>query len=153
MATSLPQLAQILRDEGLSGALAAINHAVPHRYTGVFFKAGPLLENIALHDKKVARAKPWAPFALGQSFCSIILASGDPLTVREASQDARTDVNQHPAGAIVQCYCGVPLLSHDGTILGTLCHFDEEPMSAAIDLVSMLRIPRLLRAYLPPAPG
>ena len=149
LSASKLDLTDVLRDEGLNGAMAAINQTVPHRYTGVFVKTGPMLRNIALHDKRDSSAKPWPPFPLGQSFCSMIIASGDSLAVQDAQHDARSDVRQHPAAAIVQSYFGVPLLDDQGNVFGTLCHFDEASMDVAVDLVSMLQIPRTLRPYLP----
>jgi GAF domain-containing protein len=147
--TSPLSLQGILLSGGLSGALAAINATVPHRYTGIFVKEGALLRNVALHDKQTPHAELWEPFPVGNSFCSIVIGSGDPLRVREARSDVRNDVSQHPAGAIVQAYCGVPFIDDAGNVLGTLCHFDEAKSDWSVDLVAMLQIPRVLRDYLP----
>ncbi|MEO8754023.1 MAG: GAF domain-containing protein [Casimicrobiaceae bacterium] len=143
------QLLEALKKDGLPGAVSAINQTVPHRYTGIFLKDGPLLQNVALHDKQDPAPELWAPFPLGQSFCNLIVVSGDPLTVREAHTDPRVDVMQHPAGDKLQAYCGVPLIDSEGEVLGTLCHLDEKKIDARIDLVAMLQIPFLLRDYLP----
>jgi GAF domain-containing protein len=143
-------LRSTLAEEGLAGAVRVINRAVPHRYTGIFLKAGPLLRNVALHDKLREPALLWEPFPLGQSFCSLVLGSGEPLAVSHAHADRRAAVKTHPAGGRVQAYCGVPLIDAEGAVLGTLCHFDEREVDADIDLVAMLQIPALLRDYLPP---
>ena len=38
-------------------------------------------------------------------------------------------------------YCGVPILDCEGEILGTLCHFDDEPRDPdQIDLPLMLSV-------------
>lgn len=138
-----------LAAEGLAGAVRLINRAVPHRYTGIFLKAGPLLRNVALHDKLHEPARLWAPFPLEQSFCSLILGSGEPLAVANVRSDPRGMVKEHPAGERVLAYYGIPLIDADGAVLGTLCHFDEQEVDADIDLVAMLQIPALLRDYLP----
>lgn len=48
-----------------------------------------------------------------------------------------------------RAYCGVPITSDAGQVLGTLCHFDEQATERNVDLAEMLQIPRMLRGYLP----
>lgn len=139
---------QGLERDGLRGAVRELNRNVPHRYTGIFLKEGPMLRNVALFDKKTPDPQLWPPFPLGDSFCSIIIDTGAPLQVNEARTDFRDDVKKHPAGYIVQAYCGVPLIDPEGRVLGSLCHFDEQPIAANLDLVDMLQITPLLRLYL-----
>lgn len=151
LAVSTSELQDILRLTGLAGGVASINSAVPHRYTAVFLREGSTLRNVALHDKQVARPDLWAPLAVGDSFCSIVLGKREPLQVSEARSDARDEVRQHPAAAKFQAYAGVPLIATNGEVIGALCHFDANPVTDRVDMVAMLQIPRVLRDYLPTA--
>ena len=143
----LSPVRRALERDGLRGAVHELNQTVPHRYTGIFIAEGLSLRNVALSDKQVAAPEPWPPFPLGDSFCSLIVHAGDPLLVREARVDPRDDVKSHPAGNIVQAYCGVPLLDSEGRVLGTLCHFDETPSAVDVDLALMLQVSVLLAPY------
>jgi GAF domain-containing protein len=35
----------------------------------------------------------------------------------------------HPKAGRFQSYYGVPLLADNGELVGTVCHFDEEPIT------------------------
>ena len=137
-----------LEADGLAGAARELNQRVPHRYTGIFLKDGPSLRNVALFDKQTPSPVLWPPFPMGNSFCSMIIGSGDPLAIASADADAREGVRNHPAARIVQAYCGVPLINPEGEVLGTLCHFDEQATAREMDLVELLTIPILLLPYL-----
>jgi GAF domain-containing protein len=148
----LSPVRRALERDGLRGAVLELNQTVPHRYTGIFIAEGSSLRNVALSDKRVAAPELWPPFPLGDSFCSLIVHAGDPLFVNEARVDPRDDVQSHPAGKIVQSYCGVPLLDSEGRVLGTLCHFDEMPSAVDVDMAMMLQVSTLLAPYLPRTP-
>ncbi len=137
-----------LETDGLAGAARELNKQVPHRYTGIFVKEGPQLRNVALFDKQTPRPPLWPPFPLGNSFCSLVISSGDALAIASVATDARDIVRSHPAARVVQAYCGVPLISSQGEILGTLCHFDEHASPSKLDMVELLAIPPLLLPYL-----
>jgi len=142
------KLEAMLAREGLAGAAKSLNQTVPHRYTAIFLRDGASLRNVALFDKADPTPPLWPPFQLSQSFCSIVVATGKPIELREARTDSRVKVREHPAAKSWQSYCGVPLIDAEGNILGVLCHFDAKPCEAAIDLEQMLEMPALLLPYL-----
>lgn len=62
------------------------------------------------------------------SFCRHVVANGRPLVITDASQDPRFQNNPlvtAPRG--VRFYAGVPLTTHDGHHIGTLCAIDSQP--------------------------
>ncbi len=135
---------EALDGEGLPGVVRYLNAKVPHRYTGMFLKDGPLLVNVALFDKQVPNPPLWEPFPVEDSFCSVVIASGHPLTIHEAVHDSRSEVMRHNAAKIVQAYCGIPLLDAEGVTRGTLCHFDEQALDFEVDLNSLLQVPSVV---------
>ena len=135
---------EALEGQGLPGVLRFLNNKVPHRYTGIFLKDGSLLVNVALFDKQLANPPLWEPFPVEDSFCSVVIASGQPLTIHEAVHDSRSEVMRHKAAKIVQAYCGIPLIDSEGVTRGTLCHFDEHALNFEVDLNTLLQVPSVV---------
>ncbi len=62
------------------------------------------------------------------SFCAHAVASGQPLLLEDATTDPRFADNPDVVGGLgVRFYAGVPLVTHDGYALGTLCVVDTTP--------------------------
>ncbi|RYF26468.1 MAG: guanylate cyclase [Comamonadaceae bacterium] len=111
-----------LAQQGLLAAIAALNAAVPHRYTGVYRLRGDALHNVVLHDKQdEVRPQELAVVQLGDSFCQFVLRDGNFL-VADSNQEARLD--GHRFQGVVVSYHGVPVADNAGGLYGTLCHFD-----------------------------
>ena len=75
---------------------------------------------------------------LDQSICQYTVADGAPLIL----EDARNDqvFKNHPvvrSGAVI-AYLGMPLVSHDGHAIGTLCVFDNKPRQWGTGHVQLL---------------
>ncbi len=65
-----------------------------------------------------------------ESFCTLIVDSGVPMIIQDASKDARFANNPSVTGeAHVRFYAGVPLQTREGFVLGTLCAIDRRPKS------------------------
>ncbi len=62
------------------------------------------------------------------SFCAHVVAEREPLEVPDALKDARFSDNPLVTGAPhIRFYAGMPLLTNDGFIVGTLCAIDHKP--------------------------
>jgi sigma-B regulation protein RsbU (phosphoserine phosphatase) len=60
--------------------------------------------------------------------CASAVLQGEPWLVNDARTDPRTLANPLVAGDLgLQFYAGVPLTTHDGYNLGTLCIIDQQP--------------------------
>lgn len=115
--TTQAELQKVLDRAGLPGLVAALNADVPYRFTGIFVRDGASLRNVALFDKTTKKPPLWELFPLTDSFCSLVLATGSPLVVGHASMDERSEVREHPAAAIVQSCCGIPVFDSDGDVI------------------------------------
>ena len=73
------------------------------------------------------------------TYCCYVREQGAPFKTRNALLDER--LTAHAARETVLTYCGVPIMDSEGTILGTLCHYDLVPRDPEqIDLELMLMV-------------
>jgi len=68
---------------------------------------------------------PW--IERDQSVCQLVIASGEPLVVGDMRTDSR--LKGHPIVPLLpfRFYAGVPLLTHDGAAVASLCILKHEP--------------------------
>ena len=71
--------------------------------------------------------------------CASAILQNEPWLVRDAISDPRTLANPLVAGEFgLRFYAGVPLTTHDGHKLGTLCVIDRNPREVTADEVATL---------------
>lgn len=71
--------------------------------------------------------------------CASAILQPQPWIVRDASLDPRTLANPLVTGDLgLRFYAGVPLTSHDGYNLGTLCVIDRQPRDVTAEQVATL---------------
>ncbi len=89
----------------------------------------------------VGLPEPWAKARetpLTHSFCQIVVATGAPVVVSDARDDARVCDNLAIAEIGVMAYAGVPLATPDGHVLGSLCVIDGAPRAwTAADVATL----------------
>lgn len=72
------------------------------------------------------------------TYCRFVRDRDSAFATLDAPRDARTE--GHPARDAVAAYCGVPILTPEGELLGTLCHYDTVPRDPAqLDLELLLQ--------------
>ncbi|MEJ2888336.1 GAF domain-containing SpoIIE family protein phosphatase [Actinomycetospora aeridis] len=64
---------------------------------------------------------------LTHSFCQHVVASAQPLVVRDARSDPRVAENLAVRDLAVVAYAGMPLTDGSGRVLGSLCAIDDQP--------------------------
>jgi GAF domain-containing protein len=139
-----------LKSGGMEAALRVLNDRVAHRYSAVYrlTKDGRLV-NLALVDKQGELCPPHlliVPFA--ESFCQFTLKHGLFRTDNSAL-DERLD--GHIYQGLVNSYHAVPFVSTEGTVKGTVCHFDTAPLPLQDEDFELLRLAaRVFPIYLPP---
>jgi GAF domain-containing protein len=122
------QLAQFrlaFESGGLLGALRYLNARTSFRYTAIYRLDGQMMRNIHLYDRQGENPVSLSEIPLGDSFCQFVLRD-DGFNTADSAGDAR--LLGHPYQGVINSYFGLPLSRKAGTIYGTLCHFDVEPM-------------------------
>ncbi len=121
----LPELKQAFAQGGPRAALAYLNSLTDHRFTSLYRFDDEVLRNVTFYDRERPDVDRCEDLPVMASYCVFVRDSGAKFMTQEARGDQR--LNNHPKQNTVQSYCGVPLLSNDGTMFGTICHFDFKP--------------------------
>jgi len=85
---------------------------------------------------------PWATWRqtpLSHSFCQHVVDRAAPLVVRDAREDPLVCDNAAVEDLDVVAYLGVPLVTPEGYVLGSLCAIEDSPRDWSDDDVSALR--------------
>lgn len=136
---------EALAEGGIPAALKFINARSPHRFTSIYRFDGSTLRNLYLYDRANPEFGLFPDAPLGESYCSIVSKTAAAFATHDSLRDRR--VEGHPKREMVLSYCGIPLVREDGTMFGTLCHFDFVPHEIAADEVEYLEAvaPYILR--------
>jgi len=132
------QLAQFhlaFESGGLRGALHYLNARTTFRYTAIYRLEGQMMRNIFLYDRQGENPTSLSEVPLGDSFCQFVLRDNGFNTVNSAD-DAR--LLGHPYQGVINSYFGLPLSRKAGTIYGTFCHFDVQPMLISDSEIALL---------------
>jgi CheY-like chemotaxis protein len=129
--------------------LAVLNGHGTYRYSSLFRFADGRLDSIWTFDRARPNADASATdLPIAGSYCTYIESATAAIYITDAKTDPR--VADHPKRDSLRSYCGVPLFRADGSLFGTLCHYDEEPRPLAPTVIAeMERVAKALVASLP----
>lgn len=139
MDTTFELMVDTFRVRGLAAALEVLNQQIAQRFSAVYrLEATNLFVNVAYHDKFLepfpARLKA---ILFDESFCRYAAHDGQFQTSNSAEDPRLID---DPLKGVLNSYHSVPLVSSEGEILGTVCHFDYMPMALYEDNFELLRL-------------
>ena len=83
----------------------------------------------------------WPPereAALADSFCKYTVVAGEPLLISDTRLDPRVATSGMVTELGVVSYAGVPLMTPDGHVIGTVCVADFEPREWSRDQIRLL---------------
>jgi hypothetical protein len=124
---AISQCRRILKSDGLWAGMSYLNGVSPYRYSAVFRFDGGMLRNVCLVDRQQPQVRDCPEMPVTESYCVYVRDTGGEFGVEHAHMDCR--VIGHPKAGRFQSYYGVPLLADDGQLVGTVCHFDEAPVT------------------------
>ncbi len=80
-----------------------------------------------------------AQTARPESFCSHVVATGEPLVVQDAAEDQRfANLPMVVSDPLISFYAGAPITSPEGFVVGTLCVMDRTERGLSSDQVAAL---------------
>lgn len=116
---------RILVSHGLLEAMRFVSDHSAHRFTALYHFDGSMLRNLILVDKEDESVSRCPDLPVLESYCVYVRDAASRFKVEAASSDRR--VEGHPKQRIIQSYCGIPIIASDGSLWGTMCHFDYAP--------------------------
>ena len=87
-------------------------------------------ENRQYFKSCIGLGKPWCDLRetpLSHSICQYVVVTGEPLVISDARRNPLVRHNLAIPDLGVVAYAGIPLRTHDGHVLGTLCVIDHKP--------------------------
>lgn len=147
------QWTAVLNSQGVRPALALLLSWSDYRCIGIFrFQAGKATA-VVHYDRLQPQVLTTDEVADTATYCCYVRDSRGAFTTAHALLDER--LQGHPAQPVVQAYCGVPILSPEGQLLGTLCCYDMvERCAEQLDMALLLQVASALQQgqHVPPYP-
>lgn len=138
------RFAEILAASGPREALAFLVSLTDYRFISVFQSHADKATAVIYYDRENPSDLSTEEVPHEATYCSYVAATGKAFSTENSQQDPRL-VN-HAARDIVLSYCGVPILDPEGTVLGTLCHYDVVPRSTEqLDFGLLLQVASALQ--------
>lgn len=142
---------RLMATDGLRMALYALLRRTDYRYIGIFrFQAG-MATSVVHVDREDLLATQAAEVPETATYCCHVRDSGNAFVTVDSMRDSRTA--GHAAREVVRSYCGMPILTPEGELLGTLCHYDLVPRDPEqLDVELLLQVSsHLAQHHLVPA--
>ena len=143
----------MLASAGLRDALADVASITDYRFIAIFRFQDERANAVIYYDREQPEVLGVEEVAASDTYCRLARETREAFVTSDALNDAR--LTDHGARASVQSYCGVPIMTPEGAVLGTLCHYDLVPRDPnQVDLALMCEIASALEqgGHLPPYP-
>lgn len=132
-----------LDQHGVREALRYLLELTDYRFISIFRFAGGRARSVVHVDRQDDSQLQTDEVADSATYCCYVRDSRGRFVTADAMTDPRTA--DHPARAVIRAYCGMPVITPEGELLGTLCHYDTEPRDPSqIDLELMLQVSSVL---------
>lgn len=129
----------LLDKQGLRPALADLLSPTAYRFIAIFRFNGDRANAAVFYDRENPDLLAVDEVPASATYCTFAREDRAPFITADALADHRLD--KHVAREQVRAYCGVPIMTPEGEILGTLCHYDVVPRDPGqIDLALMCEI-------------
>lgn len=123
------ELKNQLTNHGVRGALAWLNNRTQYRFTSLCVVDNGELRTAYLFDRNRQNNMPCTRDAPGDSYSSLVMKTRQPVMIADALHDMRVmdNLGNRSSQHAIRAYCGFPLQREDGSVCGTICHFDDQP--------------------------
>lgn len=122
----IAHLRALLLRHGMRPMLVFLNGLSQFRFSAVTQIEDGIQRTVCYYDREDPRPDTLPDIPESASYCQYVKARGDVFTVSDALHEPV--LQTHSARNEVRAYCGVPLCDRDGSVLGTVCHFHDQPL-------------------------
>ena len=147
------QFSDVLSGQGLRPALAYLLRQTDYRFIAIFRFEGGKANAAVFYDREMPEVLNAEEVPAEATYCCFARDARGVFATANSLEDGR--LTSHVAREVVQSYCGVPVITPEGEILGTLCHYDLVPRDTGqIDLALLLQVASALAYgnHVPPYP-
>ena len=128
-----------LESTGLRAALAYLLGLTDYRFIAIFRYHEGMANAAVFYDRENPNVVAVDEVSDRATYCCYVRNSRGVFMTADALHDPRLE--DHVSRAVVQSYCGVPVMTSDGEVLGTLCHYDQVPRDPEqVDMGLMLQV-------------
>ena len=112
----------MFEDYGLRASLAHVLDYTDYRYIGIFKFEDAQVKTVVFYDRENPAVMSSPSMPESATYCCYVRDGKGVFTTADSLLDDR--LRAHPAREVYQCYTGVPIMDPEGTLMGTLCHYD-----------------------------
>jgi GAF domain-containing protein len=144
---------RLLYSDGIRAALYAVLRNSSYRFLSIFRFQNGLATSCVHVDRENLADMQAGEVTDTATYCCYVRDSGGAFVTADASSDPRTA--NHPAHEEVRSYCGIPIIESDGTLIGTLCHYDlvpRDPNELNLELLLQVSSALARSGLVPPYP-
>jgi GAF domain-containing protein len=149
----LREFSRILDAAGAREALAFLGSRSTYRFIAVFrFKEGRSTAALFV-DRDNPHVRSTAEVPETATYCCHVRDGRAIFETADAMDDPR--LTTHAARQAIRAYHGIPIMTPEGELIGTLCHYDVEPRDPTqLSLELLLQVGNLLQRgnHIPPYP-
>lgn len=139
--------------DGLRPALAYLLSLTDFRYIAIFRRNGDKATAAVFYDREHPEVFGVDEVPETATYCHLATQARDVFATANSLDDPR--LASHAARQSVRAYWGLPVMTPEGEILGTLCHYDVVPRDPSqVDLELMVTVASALEqaGLVPPYP-
>ena len=147
------RFSETLHHDGLRPALADLLGRTDFRFIAIFRTSGDKTTAVVFYDREHPDVLRVGEVASSATYCHLAVQSKSQFETADSLQDPR--LTEHPARQAVQSYWGLPVMTPEGDVLGSLCLYDEVPRDPRqVDLALMVEVASTLeqKGLVPPYP-
>ena len=140
--------------DGLRPALAYLLSLTDFRFIALFRNHGEQATAVVFYDRENPQTVHIDEVPACSTYCHLANQARAVFSTSNALQDPRLE--SHPTRHTVLAYWGLPVITPEGEILGTLCHYDVVPRDTSqVNLELMVAVASAIeqRHLMPPYPA
>ncbi len=138
---------------GIRAGLAYLLSLTDFRFIAIFRRNGDKATAAVFYDRENPDVLRVDEVPASVAYCDLAVQTRSVFMTGDSMHDPR--LTTHPARESVQAYWGLPVITPEGQILGTLCQYDVVPRDPSqIDLELMVEVASTLeqQGLVPPYP-